>query len=301
MKNVVFFVTVLALCNTVYGQKDQTTISDSGIVNIIRNADNVVERFPNGEIDWTNHYVTARGWTAMDTAKFQIPGQAELMARTGAITVAQRNLMEIIYGVRIVSETTVRDCVTEGDYIYKRLDAICIGAEMVGEPIVKGNIVEVTMRIPLYESVGTNQSVAEIMHGTARDFVAKRTIADPNNETNTNGRMQVNTKNMYNGDVNQLDNSKTPSLFPVVLDSSGNILVDYTQYFDPTKGNFPKYYNLAQNVADELNLTQAENVLDAVPVDGKIVVNPEEGSKFDKWLDAGMKVLKIGTFLMTFL
>lgn len=101
------------------------------------------------QVNWSQQYVQAKGWAILDETRFPNPNQAKLMAMSGAKAVAQRNLLEMIQGVNITSEVTVRDFSTQSDAITTKVDGLLKNAEMVGEPLVKNGTVEVLMRVPL--------------------------------------------------------------------------------------------------------------------------------------------------------
>ena len=78
-------------------------------------------------------------------------GDAErsLMAKRAAKLDALRNLLEEVYGVRITSDTTVRDFVTQSDDIRARVHAFIQGARVVSERPVGDGSYEVEVEIEL--------------------------------------------------------------------------------------------------------------------------------------------------------
>jgi len=80
--------------------------------------------------------------------------QARLMARRAAITDAQRQLAEMIYGVRIDSQTTVRDFVTENDSIRSNISAVIRGAQVVDTRYLQDGVCEVDMELPVSRVAG---------------------------------------------------------------------------------------------------------------------------------------------------
>ncbi len=76
--------------------------------------------------------VVARG-VAIINKKLRPAGRAVLMARRGAVVVAQRNLLEAIKGVHIDSETTVEDAESESDVIVAKVEGVIKGAVIVDE------------------------------------------------------------------------------------------------------------------------------------------------------------------------
>lgn len=82
--------------------------------------------------------------------------QARLMAKRAAEVDAMRRLVERIKGLRITSDTLVRDFVAESDVITTEARATLVGAHEVGHPYYHHDelIVEVTYEVPV-ESVIT--------------------------------------------------------------------------------------------------------------------------------------------------
>ncbi len=77
--------------------------------------------------------------------------QKRLMAKRAARVDALRNLAEMIYGVRIDSQTTVRDFVTQSDVIRSRLSALIQGAREVSYIEHPDGTAEVTVEITVGE------------------------------------------------------------------------------------------------------------------------------------------------------
>ncbi len=82
-------------------------------------------------------------------ANAQITAQDRLLARRAAKVDALRNLVEIVYGVQITSNTTVRDFITENDTVRARLDSLIQGAEEVDYYEKPDGTAEVTVEITL--------------------------------------------------------------------------------------------------------------------------------------------------------
>jgi hypothetical protein len=82
-------------------------ISQKPAVEPIKVDSAVKEEYEKGEIDWTNGYTRAKGYGFVDPEKPK--GKANLLAERAAVVDARRNLLEIIKGVHITSETVVED------------------------------------------------------------------------------------------------------------------------------------------------------------------------------------------------
>ena len=86
----------------------------------------------------------------------QVPPNQRLMAQRAAELDAKRKLLERIKGLRINSNTLVRDFITEYDEIQANASGIVVGSRIKGRPYLHNNelIVDVTVEVPV-ESVIT--------------------------------------------------------------------------------------------------------------------------------------------------
>lgn len=76
------------------------------------------------------------------------------MARAGAITAARmdayRRLIETVKGIRVTSETTIRNSMVENDAITTRVEGKVSGAKRIGEPkYLSDTSVEITMEVSI--------------------------------------------------------------------------------------------------------------------------------------------------------
>jgi hypothetical protein len=103
---------------------------------------------PEAEPDWRSLIISATG-TGAAPAHLAGTGQGYAMARRAAQLDAYRNLGENVMGVRIDSQTTVRNFVTERDDIQSRFNGFIQGAQIVEVRELPDGIVEVEMQIAL--------------------------------------------------------------------------------------------------------------------------------------------------------
>ncbi len=101
-----------------------------------------------GSVDWSNQMIRATG---IGAANPNLPLAAQ---RSGAIRAAKldayRNLLEIVKGVNLNSETTVENAMLISDVIRTRVDGVLRGARMIGEPrYMSTGDVEVEVEVPL--------------------------------------------------------------------------------------------------------------------------------------------------------
>jgi hypothetical protein len=103
---------------------------------------------PEGVADWTNGVVRATGFgfPPKDTANAL---HAKVMAQRAAHSVALRNLLEALNGVRIDSNTTVKNYIVANDEIQVRVSGMVNRARIVKEQQLPDGSYEVTVEMDL--------------------------------------------------------------------------------------------------------------------------------------------------------
>lgn len=257
------------------------------------NSTPVITSKPNGSINWSEQFIEARGSSVIDTVKFSNPAQAKAMATRGAVVVAQRNLLEIIKGVNVTSETKVNDMITQGDYIYTRVDGVIQGAEMVGEAVEKDGMIEVKMRVPLYQRKG----LASALYN---DLPQNKNIQiSPATQEQLAQELQ---NQVLNGLAFNL-NGKTfdPSLFPLIVDENNNLVFDFSKIYDPNTGDFPKLFGATETIFKEFGYDKGIEYLNILRTEpGKIVLDNNNIKKIN-WEKIAKAAGSIGKFIMMFI
>lgn len=100
-----------------------------------------------GTINWETRYIISKGISVANTLDATNSSQRKLLARRGAIVDAQRNLMEIIKGVKIDTTTTVSDHLVE-DIIRTNVKGTLKSAEIIDESW-DGKLYKITMQVPM--------------------------------------------------------------------------------------------------------------------------------------------------------
>jgi len=120
---------------------------------------NVVDVIGDGKIDWSKEEIRARGiGFAPKFAK--TPGQITALAREAAIVAAERNLLKVISGVHITSETTVENLVLAQDTIKTRVKGLLKGAVIVSEKPYGDDGYEVVLAVNLLgDKASLSQSI----------------------------------------------------------------------------------------------------------------------------------------------
>lgn len=108
----------------------------------------VTQNMGAGVIDWTSGNIKVTG-SGAPPAKGSA-AQKRLMARRAAVADGYRQLAELINGVRVDSETIVKDFVTESDTIKVKVSALIKGAQIGDTRYLSDGSVEVDMRLGMY-------------------------------------------------------------------------------------------------------------------------------------------------------
>ncbi len=254
----------------------------------------VLEPVPGGEVDWSGSVVRARGTGVVDPSS-RNKTQAWVMAERAAVVVAQRNLLEIIKGVRVDSETRVESFMTDYDVVYARIEGTVKGARQVGpaRPDSIAGLVEVELEVDLYGNDGLSEALAPAIPGgdvsvgslspRVRDFLEQ-----------------------YSGLV--VDGAGTglqPSLYPKIYDEDGNLLLDtrdYAGYLGQGAQNTLQFIGDLDRVLARPEFVKAPLVLKVRKVTGMlgadIVIGSKDADKLE-WLKDGFKYLVgAGRFLL---
>ncbi len=139
---------VLVLGIAAYAAPLTGTLQVSGVVEIIGE----------GKVDWAQEEIRARG---IGLAPEGMSGpRATALAREAAIVVAERNLLKVLHGVRIDSQTTVSQLMLKDDTITERVEGFLRGTVILREKDLGGGAYEVVVGLPIF---GKEHSVAETM------------------------------------------------------------------------------------------------------------------------------------------
>ncbi len=250
----------------------------------------VEELLPGGAIDWSGKTVRAKGTGVLDPGNAN-KTQARLMAERAATVVAQRNLLEIIKGVRIDSDTRVQGFMTDYDVVYQRVDGIVKDARPRGPAKYDSiaGMVDVELECDLYGTGGVEDALTPVLAPDATGGDVSASSLSPQAREFL-GR--------YSGLV--FDGGNTglkPALFPKIYDENDALLLDtreYLQYAGQPGPYVVQFVGALDQVLARPEFARPPLVLKVKEVHGKlgadIVLGRGDANKI-KWLKDGFKFL----------
>ncbi len=254
----------------------------------------VSETTPSGEIDWSGNTVRATGTGVLDPGNPNI-AQARLMAERAAVVVAQRNLLETVQGVRVDSETRVENFMTDYDVIYTRVEGLVRNARQLGPSVYDetAGTVEVELEMEIHSSQGISGAINAALADT-------HAYAAPISQQ-TREFMEQYSAIVFDGSAAGL----TPSMYPKIYDSNGNLLLDtsnYSQYLGSAGETAMQFISDVDQILSQPAFAQSPLVVNVRQVTGQfgsdIVLGQQESESLG-WLKAGLPFLmSAGKFLL---
>lgn len=133
------------------------------------------------------------------------------LSREAAIMAAQRNLVGIVQGMQINSETTLRDLIMESDFVNRKISGTLRGAQIIEEDVTNDGGYYVKMRVPIY---GVGESIAAAILPALRP----------------NAPQAFNTPNLQNFEPATIQDIQNTNYSGVIVDASG---LGLTETFSP--------------------------------------------------------------------
>jgi hypothetical protein len=112
-----------------------------------------------GKVNWSGGYLEATG-IGTPPEKPYGTAQERALALRKAQADAHRNLLEVVKGIHVDSDTEIRDLIVTSDAIRTKVDGLVQGAQIVNRNYLFDGTVEVKMRMPIY---GDNSLASVIM------------------------------------------------------------------------------------------------------------------------------------------
>lgn len=146
------------------------------------------------------------------------------LARRAARVDAQRNLLEIINGVQIDSDTTVEDLTVTSDFVRSSVSGLIKGARIIDEGVNDDGSYFVIMSVPLY---GSTQSLAASVLPEATKNVIPEALptVDENTTTLTKEEVKMVKSVAYTGVIVDASGlGLEPTFSPVIFDTNGRAI-----------------------------------------------------------------------------
>jgi len=257
-------------------KKKPKSISSKGPANKkMASGSNFIQEMEHGQINWTDQYIEAEGSSIMDSSRFKLKNQAKLMAQRGAIVDAQRNLLEIVNGVLVEGQTTVKDLVVESDEVKTKVSGMLKGAIKIGKTQYEDGVATVRLRIPLYAD-----GLAEAVDTTtpAPAPVVDPAIAVVQDSIPTNVMLRV-------------SGTYKPRLFPTLTDAQNQVIWDMANSFDPTKGKALSIVQQGKGAVEAMKGKKGVEFLEVAQDQlGNLVLNDKSKARVEKWKKAGLLI-----------
>ncbi len=238
-----------------------------------------------GTIDWgqdSNSKITAVGIGLPDSR-----GMA--MSRLAAIMDAQRNLLGIIKGVQVDSDTLMEELIVKSDTVKRSIGGLLQGAQVVDEGANADGSYYVRMSVPLYGATGSVAAAAlpEITKNiTPQPIPTVNIKKTPLKEVEI---VQVKSATYTGVVVDASGMGLEPTFSPVIYDTNGRAIYGISN-IDPDLAISSGMVGYAKNVENAaVNSRAATNplVVKAVTVKGgsnsvnpvNVVVTPEDADR----------------------
>jgi hypothetical protein len=125
--------------------------------NVRAKSSHVTQDVGSGVIDWTTDSITVTGSGAIPSDKNGAQGR--LLGERAAIVDAYRQMAEVVNGVRVDSQTIVKDFVTESDEIKTSVNGFIKGARRGEKRITTDGAVEYDLSVQLYGASGLADAI----------------------------------------------------------------------------------------------------------------------------------------------
>ena len=215
--------------------------------------------------------------------------RGNVLARRAAIVDAQRNLVEIINGVQIDSETILENLSVSSDIVRSKVSGLIQGARIIDEGLNPEGSYYGTMRVPMY---GAQNSIASVALPELRDNIAPEPLPEVNLKTSALSGQEVKSLRSvaYTGVVINADEmGLEPTFSPVIYDVNGRVVygIRNLDYDYAISQGMVAYANTLENATHGNRAGDNPLVVNAVGVRGgrnsvnnvNVVVSVEDGDR----------------------
>jgi hypothetical protein len=183
-------------------------------------------------------------------------------------------LLEIVNGVLVEGQTTVKDLVVQSDEVKTKVSGMLKGAVQVGNVKFEDGVATVRLRIPLYA-----------------DGLAEAVDTTPSPAPDPNVVKPVEGDSVPQEVMIAVNGTYKPRLFPKLTDDQNKIILDMAEAFDPSNGKAPQVVKQGMAAFEALKGKKGVELLEAAQDQfGNLVLNQKSKEKLDKWKKAGLLV-----------
>lgn len=237
-----------------------------------------------GKVNWSGGYVEATGIGAPPERYYGKP-QARPMALRAAQVDGYRNLLEVLQGVRVDSETEVRDFTVSSDTVRAKVEGLVKGAQIVKRDYLSDGTVEVTLRMPIY---GEFANVILPLPKPVKTEAPPAVPPAPPAEPRVTAPPPAPASEVYTGLVVDARGIQLrPTMKPKIMDESGKEVYGYMMV-DPTYANqqgissYSKDLTAAQsNPRVTSNPLTVKALRSEGPTKGDIIINSADAAKIN--------------------
>ncbi len=179
-----------------------------------------VQQVENAVINWTKGTIQSTGIGAPPRHMFGQPA-ARPMALRAAKMDAMRNLLEATKGVRIDSNTVVRNFAIQSDVIRSEINGVVRGAKIVDESYMSDGTVEVTIEISLHGEFSKAVLPPEIKTIEPIQPIRNSSNKEPDNPKMEKKPSKPESEELTGLIVDARELKLNPALAPRILDENG--------------------------------------------------------------------------------
>jgi len=238
-------------------------------------AEPYVEQLSNGSMNWNSGEASATGIGVPPEKYMSNPARARAMAVRAAKVDATRNLLELLEGVRVQSQTLVKDMAVESDLIRTTMAGTVRNASMVGSPhYMDDGSVEVVMAINYRKSVAAQEVIK--LHRTQTLATSEKTNAHTAETTHDDAAPAASGLI-----IDAVGKGLKTALAPRILDEDGNVIYSGSMVAEDKQADMVAYDTSASDAAKLPRLGGNAITIKAVKVIDKtdVVISNSDAAK----------------------
>jgi len=242
------------------------------ILNMGAVAEPYSEQVGNGSLNWSTGEASATGIGVPPAKYANNIARSRAMAIRAAKVDAMRNLLETVKGVRVESQTLVKDMAVESDLIRTQMQGTVRHASMVGKPhYMEDGSVEVVM------AINYRQTVAKAVIETHNQKQAASTPSKTGDSTAASGNGPLVSGLV----INAVGKNLKTALAPRILDEDGHVIYSGSMVVKEKQNNIVAYDTSPTDAAQLPRLGKSPLTINALKVQDKtdVVISNSDAEK----------------------